>query len=121
MQLIEKYTYCHIPKTGGVALRELLHGHYPLHKVCIKQSGKFLFTFVRHPYSRCLSAFNYLKNGGRNDSDARDSKIYIGELSFEDFVLKKLELAMKQQQHFKPQNYWIPNGADFIGKYENFI
>jgi hypothetical protein len=117
---IQNYTFCHIPKTGGHSICSLIYNHFPHHKVCSRSnSEKFLFAFVRNPYSRCLSAFNYLKNGGKNEDDKNDSIKYIGDSDFNDFVLNKLEHASNFQQHFRPQIFWIPDGADFIGKYEN--
>jgi hypothetical protein len=59
-----------------------------------------------------------LKNGGISEIDKHDSKKYIGFSDFEDFILNTLEFAASQQQHFRPQHYWIPDGANFIGKFE---
>lgn len=121
MTKIDKYTFCHIPKTGGITICSLIYNREPEHIVCTREnSEKFLFTFVRHPYSRCISAFQFLKNGGINDIDKEDLINYIGDSNFDDFVTNKLEYASQNQQHFRPQNYWIPDGADFIGKYETF-
>jgi hypothetical protein len=117
--LLEEFVYCHIPKTAGNTICSLIN-KVPWHTIC-KKDNRFLFTFVRNPYSRCLSAFNYLKNGGDRKEDQRDSDIYIGNLSFDDFVTNKLHLALVKQTHFKPQTYWLPDGADFIGRYENLL
>lgn len=120
MSKIQKYTFCHIPKTGGVTICDMIYNHAPAHIICTRaNSQQFLFAFVRNPYSRCLSAFQYLKRGGMNGFDKNDSDRYIGNSDFENFVLHKLKYASKNQQHFRPQHYWIPDGVDFLGKYEN--
>jgi hypothetical protein len=54
-----------------------------------------------------------------NLADKKACSLYIGNSTFTDFVEKKLIKASKNQTHFRPQHYWIPEGADFIGKYEN--
>lgn len=113
-----EYVFCHIPKTGGISIGKAV-GQKPNHKIMDKKIiNKFLFTFVRNPYDRMISTYFYLKNGGRNLQDKKDSHEFISNLSLSDFIFQKLEISSMNQQHFKPQNYWIPNGADFIGKYE---
>lgn len=122
MSKISRYTFCHIPKTGGTSIIELLNYKGASHNITRKKNADdFLFTFVRNPYTRCLSAYHYLKNGGNGKFlDFSDKERYIGDSDFEDFVIYKLEFAASQQQHFRPQHYWIPDGADFIGKFETF-
>jgi len=110
--------YCHIPKTGGVSICKLI-GRLPGHAIESETKNKYIYTFVRNPYDRLISTFFYLKNGGRNNGDKKDRDKYIGNSSFEDFVKTKLINASKNQIHFRPQKYWIPNGASFIGKFEN--
>lgn len=119
--MIEKYTFCHIPKTGGTTICSLIYGHAPSHRICSrKNSEPFIFTFVRNPYTRTLSAYKYLVNGGKTPIDKADKKKYIDNTNFDTFVLNKLEYASKYQQHFRPHYFWLPDGADFIGYYENF-
>lgn len=120
--MIDKYTFCHIPKTGGTTICSLIYGHAPSHRICSrKDSQPFIFTFVRNPYTRTLSAYKYLLNGGNTQTDIEDKHKYLGNsTNFNLFVKNKLEYTAKYQQHFRPQYYWLPDGADFIGYYENF-
>ena len=98
----------------------MIYGHSPQHRICNrKNSEPFIFTFVRNPYTRCISAFYYLKKGGSNRIDLKDSKLFIGNSNIEFFIKTKLKHVSEHQQHFRPQHYWIPDGADFIGKYES--
>lgn len=112
-------SYCHIPKTAGFSICKGLKINEIRHKVKHKSNYDFLYTFVRNPYDRVVSAFFYLKNGGINHEDRNDKNKFIKNLSFDEFVLNNLEEASKKQKHFKPQTYWVPEGAHFIGFYEN--
>jgi hypothetical protein len=38
--------------------------------------------------------------------------------TFEQFILNDLERVSESQVHFLPQNHWIPEGVDFLGRYE---
>lgn len=115
-----KALFIHIPKTAGSSIGKLSNKiTYCGHRIYRNNSSDFSFSFVRNPYDRLVSAFFYLKSGGINNYDKRDSNKYIEDSNFEDFIINKLEAAFNNQQHFKPQNYWIPNGVSFIGRFEN--
>lgn len=112
------YIFCHIPKTGGTSIKKVLGiktGHSVFDKT---KSDKFSFTFVRNPYNRFLSAYFYLKEGGLGHQDKLDKEKYIGDSDLDDFIKNKLRNSINQQ-HFRPQSDYIPNGVDFIGKIEN--
>ena len=83
-----KFSYLHIPKTGGTAVERMLIENFTpnngefYNKNCIPEYVKYglngrqhmdamgypldlpIFTFIRNPYDRALSAFNYLKRRG---------------------------------------------------------
>ena len=121
-KLITNYKFCHIPKTAGCSLAELLLPDAgQSHKICDKQKiPEFLFAFTRNPYNRFLSAFYFLQNGGMNDRDKQEYTQFIGDYSISEFIFSdNLIHAIKKQLHFKPQYIWLPNGADFIGKVES--
>jgi len=113
-----KKKFCHIPKTGGVSICKLIN-RLPGHTIEILDGKKYIYTFVRNPYDRLVSSFFFLKNGGRNNMDKQDKKKYINNYSFSEFVIHKLKTAAAHQKHFRPQTYWIPKGASFIGKFES--
>lgn len=121
MNLITNYTFCHIPKTAGSSIIDLLNYDFEYgHKKCDKKNiNNFLFTFVRNPYDRFISAFFYLKKGGNGSKeDELDSKKYVRHYSISKFIRTRFYGCLNQQ-HFRPQHHWIPSGADFVGKYEN--
>jgi hypothetical protein len=116
-----EYIFCHIPKTGGISINSTLglpiNGHKVVNKR--KHQNSFVFSFVRNPYDRFLSCFRFLKNGGCNNYDLKDKRFFLRNYELEDFIKENLLFASKYQKHFKPQSFWLPNGADFIGRFEN--
>lgn len=132
-----KLLFVHIPKSAGISIHKSLFkinspGHFTSGSACKErftdQEWKQLykFTFVRNPYTRLYSAYNYLATGGRQ---TKLDKKYQEELNsytnFEDFVLKGLKSAInKEILHFIPQMKLITDDkdnliVDFIGKFEN--
>lgn len=129
--------FIHIPKTAGVSLKTALYGikgtyHYSfnnyeniLHQKFIEKA--FKFTFCRNPYTRLISAYNYLKKGGGNEIDKTFYEIHIKKYNnFDDFVNHGLinDRILQKFIHFKTQKSFLLNHKnkieiDFIGKLEN--
>jgi hypothetical protein len=87
-----------------------------------KQVKKYFnFCFVRNPWSRFLSAYSYLRRGGRGSrGDSQDAKIInqfenLKEFSY-NFDKIKNDFVDK---HFYEQVYWVDDKVDFIGRFEN--
>jgi hypothetical protein len=83
----------------------------------------FIFTSVRNPFERVLSAFKYLKKGGINASDARTRDEYqMQRMSFSAFVFKNLHKTIEDScVHFVPQFEFISPHFDklsFIARFE---
>jgi len=114
-----KFTFCHIPRTAGGSIASALDIKSVGHSVQIPAKDKFIFCFVRNPFDRVVSIYYYLKQGGKNDKDKADAQKYVKDYSFSQFVKKSLARGSEEQIHMRPQTYWIPKGADFIGYYEN--
>ncbi|MDH5380594.1 MAG: sulfotransferase family protein [Cyclobacteriaceae bacterium] len=124
--------FIHIPKSAGVSVYGAIYnidslGHIPLFeyekRFCL--SGLYKFTFVRSPVQRLISAYNYLKLGGRQANiDLKYQKILKPCNSLNEFVdswLAKEEIM--KMEHFKSQSSYLKNSKgeidmDFIGKYE---
>jgi hypothetical protein len=129
--------FVHIPKTAGVSVCQSLFGNLagshvsmPTYQLVFSKSEferYFKFTFVRNPWDRVLSAYNFLKKGGMNEQDRRWAKSnLIPYQSFEEFIKVGLSKPNVQKfKHFRPQYNFlsIPNGqelpVDFLGFFEN--
>lgn len=85
-----------------------------------------MFCFVRNPFSRLVSAYNYLKNGGRrNKVDLDMQKIVLKYSNFSDFCFDLKRVSSDRNAiHFYPQHKWIYDEKmyiEHIGRYENFM
>jgi hypothetical protein len=131
-----KSVFVHIPKAAGVSISFSLYGRktgdhrtmadYALALSRQELKGSFKFTFVRNPWDRLLSAYFYLKQGGRNKQYKRWAQENLSEFnSFEDFVKRWLTRQnVNSELHFKPQYKFlcISNSepcVDYIGYFEN--
>ena len=132
-------TFIHIPKCGGTSIGAMdLCGrvHYFGHDTRNKnfqyfkdsdqrKLSEFSFTFVRNPWDRLVSAYEYLKAGKSNYGDQKDFLHFFSHFkSFEDLILNWDDIFF-DQIHFKQQYKWICDDhgkllPDFIGKIENF-
>jgi hypothetical protein len=134
---IHKLIFIHIPKNAGISIEESLFGAKVGHKTIRqfeshdkkKYVNYFKFTIVRNPYDRLVSAFYFLKKGGRNSKD-KDwaEKNLKGIEDFEQFLylLKNKDFAnvILKWQHFTPQYKYLINSSnevnlDFVLKFEN--
>lgn len=87
----------------------------------------FKFTFVRNPWDRVFSAYNFLKKGGINEIDEKWSSENLKSITdFEDFIMNNLrKTSVLKYIHFIPQNYFLTSydkkniPIDFLGFYEN--
>jgi len=96
----KKFIFIHIPKTAGKSIASLLgvrgarHLMYMQYKEIIGKSidSYYIFTVVRDPVDRLISAYNYLSDGGNNSAEDRAfrKKWLASCKSFEDFVVNVL-------------------------------
>ena len=128
--------FTHIPKAAGISIEAALFSEKVGHKKILwyalhdyrRFADYFKFTFVRNPFARMVSAFFFLKKGGRNQFDARWARQHLSAFSdLETFVdaLQDESFAtpILAWQHFSPQYPYVtdPSGrilVDFIGKVE---
>lgn len=128
--------FIHIPKAAGISVNRSLFGNlggghkslrwymdrYP--KSTIDKFYKF--TFVRNPWDRLFSAYNFLKKGGINlmDEEFRDN-VLINFTDFNDFVMNWVNHEnIYSYTHFIPQFEYLTNeqgqiSMDYIGRFEN--
>jgi len=128
-----KCIFIHIPKTAGVSVSASLIGKGIANMPALYYKalfGKedfnnyFKFAFVRNPYSRLVSAYEFLQNGGGGPYDEKIVSIVKPYDSFENFVLKYLNSkTIKTSRYFRPQYYFVCDSKDtviidYIGRFE---
>ena len=129
----KKCIYIHIPKTGGYSVCKALNkpleiGHRFLEDYPKENTANyFKFAFVRNPWDRFVSAYFYLKEGGRNLGHDRHGQQIVNRFSdFRSFVANFHSVKKDfKSLHFLPQVNWTHDKQgnmqlDFVGRYENF-
>ena len=112
-----------VEKKGDPELRRLMDQSKRLTHSIVSQYPKsyrdscFVFSFVRNPYDRLLSAHKYLTDGFGNVADKKFGKTLSSDFKY--FVKNQLKNNMNWL-HFRPMKYWLSDDIDFIGKTENF-
>lgn len=138
LRSFDKYQciFVHIPKAAGVSVLNSLFGNlggghkrltdYQLIYDARTFDRYYKFTFVRNPWDRLYSAFNFLKSGGMNADDHDWAVQHLAEFDdFNDFVCQWLSIKNAYQGiHFIPQVEFLRNckgiiDIDFIGRFEN--
>lgn len=127
--------FIHIPKVAGTSITDALadgkaqrnhlpwYVYYTANKTFFEQA--FKFSFVRNPWDRALSAYNYLVSGGNKSTDLRVSEMVSKYSDFDDFVINGLGGGwFRNHLLFIPQSEFIVNGeqeivVDFLGRFEN--
>lgn len=137
--LHNKFIFIHIPKCAGTSILNTFRipqtGHLSLYhyvKYMDSLNNYFVFTFVRNPINRFLSAFNYLSHGGRNiDDEYWKEQLSINKNNFKDIINHLNETSGKNIEipvHFRTQTSFLKKGKlsrfnknnfNFIGKFEN--
>ena len=132
----DKVLFVHIPKAAGSTVSLLLYGYRIGHKYISdyhRMDPKFTqeafkFSFVRHPYFRFKSAYNFLKSGGMSSRDSDYLKKYDKEFESLETLAEAVEDANIRQNivHLRPQYEYlsVPRTSlykihmDYIGKTE---
>lgn len=128
------FIFIHITKTAGTSIVDALglpfrhHEDYTIFRAAnpVLFTKSFKFCFVRNPYSRAVSTYLYLKNGGAGKTDVELCE-YIRENStdFGSFVENILNQDIIHTQFlFKPQFTFVCDFKfrimmDFVGRFEN--
>lgn len=127
--------FVHITKAAGTSVALSLFDALPYHHTAWQYrvifgrkafNRYFKFTFVRNPWDRLYSAYNYLKNGGWDDQDrAWAQKHWANIHSFDQFVTEWLTPErLDSHLHLKPQHYFLLDHkgtvlVDYLGYFES--
>jgi len=133
--------FIHVPKTAGVSIYHALgrldqQGHMTIDEYAEFRSEYFSFAFVRNPWDRLVSCYQYLKGGGRGFVTDIQAQAALDDCdSFEQFAidiekyqarLRELpapELSLPHMPHLLPQVFWTHDeqggeSIDFVGRFE---
>ena len=82
----------------------------------------FKFSFVRNPFSRLVSFYNFVLRLKRPDTSKLQVRLALESTSFKDFIYhslqeEKMELFFNQHMYIYDDN--LKNFMDFTGKVEN--
>ena len=132
-----KFIFLHIPKCGGTSIESVFGSwrnnyskdyfylgknrqHFLLNKILDeypKCSNYFKFAFIRNPFSRVVSEYNYILSNSKN----------LKDLSFKDFVLNLenyLNNFAYEYHNLSLCDYLLNKEGelvvDFVGRLENF-
>jgi len=124
-----KTTFVHVPKTAGVAICTSLGlrigGHRRFQDMRRRTpESYFVFSVVRNPWDRLVSAYTYFKSGGRgfpNDKAMQRTlspfKTFAGFC--ESISPELIAQWTKIVPHFLPQVYWSDPRIDKVCRFEN--
>jgi hypothetical protein len=119
---IKKIVYIHIPKTGGTTIEKIFFNkNSSSEHITITEYSNyydyFIFSFVRNPYTRIISVYNYFINGG--NKSLGDKNIINRDVDINNFLKEYNETNLK---FLKTQYSYLQDSKniDFVGRYENF-
>ena len=124
-----KCGFIHIPKTAGTTIELLLFNDNLKRTINRPNSlheninyynyyyDYFLFSFVRNPYTRIISIYNYYMNNGNKSK--YDSNLLCKNTTLDDFLVKYNHTTIK---HLRTQYSFLQNSKhiNFIGRFENY-
>lgn len=119
-----KFIFLHVPRTGGTSIESLFQANAPQRKMKSKHTSAryyrrkektkwntyFKFTFVRNPWDRIVSGYEWAKALHTHPHHPRGS--------FKDWVMNMSETDRKSNL-IHPQNWWIHRELDYMGYYES--
>lgn len=131
-----KCIFIHIPKTAGTSILSLFMGNEIIrdHKTadCFKVVNPekfekyYKFAFVRNPWDRTVSSYEYLKSGKDGAGNEYFQELFKSKYNtFDKFVLEYLDKdSIHNHPLFKPQYRYVYNHkwecmVDYIGYFEH--
>ncbi len=131
-----KCIFIHIPKTAGTSIltalsKNRINRDHASYEIFLRADPKkfheyYKFSFVRNPWDRIVSTYEYLIQGGNKNEDIYFQILFKSKYdTFNKFVLDYLDKdSIHEHGMFKPQYLYIYNHkmecqVDYIGKFEN--
>jgi hypothetical protein len=130
-----KCIFVHVPKCAGMSVAVSLFGEFRGHRTLETYRLMFRprefneyykFAIVRNPWDRLVSAFLFMKKGGRTAEDREWAELNLAPFrDFESFVKEWVNKKnIGTYLHFHPQVDFICarnglSGLDYVGHYEN--
>lgn len=132
----QKAIFIHVPKVAGTSINKAIYGRTLGHYTALEIQTKFpklyknsyVFSFVRNPWSRAVSAYKFAKQGRTESMGVRNPKQYqIPEFeTFERFVKEWLvkQDVNKLDYIFQPQVLFLTGSkgdviVDYVEKLEH--
>lgn len=121
-----KAIFIHIPKTAGTSIYNALgmdvppYTHVPARVLAAQHpqdfASSFRFTFVRDPWDRMVSTYEFLRNGTTWDEQKHWAREHIADRSLGDFLRKVdadqgFRAAVMSYEFFFPQTYFLTDRA----------
>lgn len=128
-----KSVFIHVPKAAGNSVAKAIYGketgHYPafLYRLVSQEKFNRYFTFaiVRNPWDRLVSAFHYLKQGGKTETDKIWALENISKFeNFDSFVRNWVTPSnIMKGIHFWPQSHFLCDSenkiiVNYVGRLE---
>ena len=125
-----KCIFIHIPKCAGWSISNAIYGSQISHKrfLTYKHYDKdvlnkyFVFSLIRNPIERFVSAFNFLKSGGINKTDLYWSNLFLSEFDSINSFIKEMSANPKfldfvvMKDHFQKQCFFLEDEKGEIDK-----
>lgn len=129
----KKFVFIHIIKTAGssihtaltsYAIKNIVHGHSPIIRYPNTVQNYYKFAFVRNPWDRMYSYYNFYKQNYVVTKEAMKNvgfSEWLMNPNF-DFIFRSNEVVFPSK-HFCQLNWLMDKNknimVDFIGRYEN--
>ena len=111
--------YFRVPKVASTSILISLRQTDSVERCEEYDERCFKFAFVRNPFDRLASCYRHIVEKGICEDSYGCPGMYQG-MSFEDFIDAIVKIDVQEMDmHFRPQHTFIPDGVDFIGKFES--